>query len=123
MQPIIKDAGNRARFRPNKIVRYLLERAREINVDMNHIHDTLDFSDEDRRQFAQLIGYSLSGYSELPYVSDEAYETALKMSLSEKSEVECQNEYRGELIKQLKDALLEPMARLFEIDQDDLKGK
>ncbi len=27
-----------------------------------------DFSDEDRCQFAQLIGYSISGYEELSYV-------------------------------------------------------
>jgi hypothetical protein len=34
------------------------------------------FSDEDRAQFAQLIGYSLNRYSELSYVSDELYARA-----------------------------------------------
>jgi hypothetical protein len=33
---------------------------------------TLDFPQEDREQFAQLMGYSISGYHELSYVSDES---------------------------------------------------
>jgi hypothetical protein len=31
----------------------------------------MPWSNEDRCQFAQLIGYSLGGYGELHYVSDE----------------------------------------------------
>jgi hypothetical protein len=33
----------------------------------------LPFSNEDRVQFAQLIGYSLNGFGELPYVSDKVW--------------------------------------------------
>jgi len=36
----------------------------------------MDFTADDRRQFAQLIGYSLRGYSELSYVDDDADGTA-----------------------------------------------
>jgi hypothetical protein len=36
----------------------------------------MDFSDEDRIQFAQLVGYSLSGFSELSYIDDATYEQA-----------------------------------------------
>ncbi len=36
----------------------------------------MEFSDEDREQFAQLTGYSLSGFGDLDYVSDETYERA-----------------------------------------------
>jgi hypothetical protein len=36
----------------------------------------MDFSDEDRAHFAQLIGYSLYGWADLSYVSDEAFERA-----------------------------------------------
>jgi hypothetical protein len=32
-----------------------------------------EFPDEDREQFAQLIGYSLSGFGGLSYVSDVTY--------------------------------------------------
>ena len=36
----------------------------------------MEFTKEDRQQFAQLIGYSLSGYGELNYVTDRAWEKA-----------------------------------------------
>ena len=52
------------RFKKNKIVEYLLDNG---GMDMNHLA-IQDFSDEDRRQFAQLIGYSVSGYGDLNYV-------------------------------------------------------
>jgi hypothetical protein len=33
----------------------------------------IPFSNGDREQFAQLIGYSVGGFGDLSYVSDEAY--------------------------------------------------
>ena len=36
----------------------------------------MPFSNEDREQFAQLIGYPFSGWGELSYVSDKTYELA-----------------------------------------------
>jgi len=72
MQPLIRDDKGVIRFKANAIVRYLLERG---PFDMTHLL-LQEFSDEDRMQFAQLIGYSLSGYAELEYVSDESYEAA-----------------------------------------------
>lgn len=43
--------------------------------DLNTIRRA-DFPQQDREQFAQLIGYSLTGFGELDYVSDETYEAA-----------------------------------------------
>ena len=60
------------RFKPNKLVRFLLDAG---PFDMNKLA-LMNFSKADRQQFAQLIGYSLSGYSELPYVTDEAFARA-----------------------------------------------
>ena len=71
-QPLKKDAQGVIRFKANEIVRYLLDNG---GIDLNQLA-CLDFTDEDRQQFAQLIGYSLSGYGELSYVSDEAYDAA-----------------------------------------------
>lgn len=65
MQPIV-NVGGVARFKSNKIVEYLLDNG---HADMNLLA-VLNFSDEDRAQFAQLIGYSVSGFCELPYVSE-----------------------------------------------------
>ena len=45
--------------------------------DLNKLA-SMPFDDEDREQFAQLIGYSLGGFSELDYVSDETYDRAEK---------------------------------------------
>ncbi len=64
MQPIYLDAGGVARFKSNAIVRFLLDSG---NADMNKLA-LMNFSSEDRIQFAQLIGYSVSGFGELHYV-------------------------------------------------------
>ncbi len=71
-QPLALDEHGTLRFQQNAIVRYLLDVG---PMDMNKLAFT-PFSNDDRAQFAQLIGYSLSGYSELSYVSDALYERA-----------------------------------------------
>ena len=65
------------RFKRNKIVEFLLDYG---PFDLNTLA-RMEFSKEDRQQFAQLIGYSLNGYSELSYVTDEAYARAEKQTL------------------------------------------
>lgn len=67
MQPVYFSADGVVRFKPNAIVRLLLDDGK---YDMNRLA-LLNFSKEDRMQFAQLIGYSVSGYGELPYASPE----------------------------------------------------
>lgn len=69
-QPIVKDGNGVLRFKQNAIVRYLLDNG---GIDMNTI-SALPFSAEDRSQFAQLIGYSVSGYADLDYVTNREYE-------------------------------------------------
>lgn len=76
LQPIAVDEHGVIRFKANKIVCYLLDRG---GITLNDL-DALDFSVEDREQFAQLIGYSLSGFGDLGYVSDDTYETAAKIA-------------------------------------------
>lgn len=76
MQPVELDAKGVMRFRANKLVRFVLDEATAgRKCDMN-VLAMQDFPEEDREQFAQLIGYSISGYSELSYVSDRSYRTA-----------------------------------------------
>ena len=74
MQPLIDK-----RFKENKIVRHCLDAG---GTDLNKIC-MIDFSIEDREQFAQLIGYSLGGYGDLSYVTDESYNRAEKQSEAE----------------------------------------
>jgi len=73
IQPLEKDANGVLRFKENKIVGYILDNG---GIDLNQIA-CVDFNVEDREQFAQLIGYSLSGFGELSYVTDETYNTAV----------------------------------------------
>jgi len=80
IQPLSLDEHGVMRFKENKIVSYLLNT--HPNCGMNELA-MMDFSDNDREQFAQLIGYSLSGFSELRYVSDETYDAASAMSKDE----------------------------------------
>lgn len=72
-QPLIKDDNGIVRFKENKIVSYLVDKTGILN-DL----PMMNFSREDRVQLTQLIGYSLDGYAELSYVSDEDYDRAAK---------------------------------------------
>lgn len=71
MQPVVM-VGNVARFKANPIVEHLLDNG---GIDMNALA-CMNFSREDREQFAQLIGYSVSGFGSLSYASDEVYDKA-----------------------------------------------
>lgn len=72
MQPLIIDEHGTVRFKKNEIVRVLLDTG---VLDMNKLA-VLNFSREDREQFAQLIGYSVSGFGDLSYVSKESVRIA-----------------------------------------------
>ena len=68
MQRIHLDEQGVARFRENKIVRFLLDAG---PFDLNQLA-RMPFSNEDRAQLAQLIGYSVSGYGDLSYASPKS---------------------------------------------------
>ena len=116
MQPLAYDEKGVLRFKANAIVQYILDNG---GVDLNKIA-CLQFSKEDRQQFAQLIGYSLGGYSSLSYVDNESYETAEKIFNEGLSEDKARIAYLECELKALRDALQVPMARLFEKHPDDL---
>lgn len=72
IQPITKDEHGVERFKANKIVAFLLDAG---PFDMNQLA-LIDFSRDDREQFAQLIGYSVSGFTELSYVRNSTWKRA-----------------------------------------------
>lgn len=78
MQPVYLDNDGVARFKANEIVKFLIDWASSRGIDMNTLA-MLKFDRDDREQFAQLIGYSVSGFNELGYVSNELAEKANKM--------------------------------------------
>lgn len=123
MQPIEKDNKGVLRFKSNAIIDYLWSKGL---IDLNAIA-TMNFNKEDRQQLAQLLGYSLDGYSSLNYVTDQDYATAITMSeepLSEDEEPLSEDKARIQVLENmlssLRDSLRQPMAYLFGIHPDDL---
>lgn len=79
MQPITFDPAGVLRFEENPIVSYL---AREAS-DLNHLAIWCATNKVDAKyqeQLAQMIGYSLSGYGTLSYVTDESYDRAERLA-------------------------------------------
>lgn len=72
MQPVVLEDGE-PRFKKNAIVEFLL---RAGPFDMNQLA-MMPWEDEDREQLAQLIGYGISGFGELPYVGAKTYSKAV----------------------------------------------
>lgn len=72
MQPLVVDKHGVVRFKSNKIVRHLLDHG---GINLNDLA-FIDFDEADREQFAQLIGYSVSGFGDLSYASNRAVRTA-----------------------------------------------
>jgi hypothetical protein len=85
MQPVVLDEDGIARFQGNKIVAFLCDWAAARGMGMNEMAAML-FSDEDRSQFAQQIGYSVSGYGDLSYAVDvEKADEAVRKLLEKQS--------------------------------------
>lgn len=76
VQPVIQDQHGVHRFKRNRIVEFLLDSSK---FDLNDL-STMGFPDEDWEQFAQLIGYSVSGACDLSYVSDRVANRGLRRS-------------------------------------------
>ena len=122
-QPLATDAHGVMRFKRNSIVQYLLES--HPYCDMNMLA-CMEFSKDDRQQLAQLTGYSLSGYGDLPYVDDHAYEVARLMSIDYAiTEEDAQiTTLRNEAaaIREAAKALRGPLAVLLGMYSDNLRG-
>lgn len=108
--------GDVIRFKANEIVRYLLDNG---GIDLNQVA-RMEFSREDREQFAQLIGYSHNGACELRYFSDDTLEASLAIYNEGKTEIQARLEAAEDQLSRLRSALREPMAELFCVHPDDL---
>lgn len=117
IQPLSLDENGVMRFKRNMIVEYLLK-----FTDMNKLA-VMPFSNEDREQFAQLIGYSLSGFSELGYVSNETFEAATLMAegtVNQANSAQARVCAMSEQIKQAREGVKKAAVALFDIHPDDL---
>ena len=75
-QPVYIDERGTVRFRPNKIVEWA-ERTGKIDLNDVAIRAAKgEFDREDQIQLAQLIGYSIDGAADLPYMDRETIDEA-----------------------------------------------
>ena len=122
IQPLAKDERGVLRFKANAIVQHLLDTHPPIGINQLA---AMDFTDDDRQQFAQLIGCSLSGYGELQsYVDDEAYAAAAHMAdgLDERDARIAALEQKLSEMREAVNMLREPVAKLLEMPPEDLNA-
>lgn len=118
MQPIVN-----CRFVENRIVSTLLTKCGEHGFTMNEIvvmsHDG-KFTQQEQIQFAQLIGYSVSGFGYLSYVDDETYGAAARMEECGTTETESRNQELRNQIGEAREGIRRAAGALFRIHPDDL---
>jgi len=73
MQPIEFDEHGTIRFKKNSLVDFLLENGPN---DMNTLAALPGVTKDERMQFAQLIGYSVSGFGDLSYAHRKVVQEA-----------------------------------------------
>ena len=113
IQPLELADHDRPRFKKNAIVDFLVA-----GFGLNNLVDR-NFPPEDWEQLAQLIGYSLSGFSELSYVRDETYDTACKM-LDGATEDRARIAVLEEMLERVREGLKIAVPAAFRLHPDDL---
>lgn len=118
MQPVVTDQHGVARFKRNAIVEHLLKNG---GIDLNAIA-RMDFDQRDREQFAQLIGYSVSGFGDLSYARPDIVAAADRMVETSETADQARIATLQAELDAIRSALREPMARLFAVHPDNLGG-
>ena len=116
MQEIVEVSGV-VRFRQNAIINWLFESGR---LDLNYIAH-MNFTQEDRIQLAQLLGYSVGGFQGLSYVDENSKHLAeIKCENPEADDRDALIKILEERLQNVKDGLRETVAQLYDISPDDL---
>lgn len=115
IQPIVVDAHGVKRFRANEIVRYLLDNGR---IDLNRLA-VLPFSADDREQFAQLIGYSVSGFGDLSYVRGDTLDVIDAMQQDGVDERDAHIRVLERKLAVVRRTLRKLVPQLFDLAQED----
>ena len=119
IQPLRLDEYGVLRYKENKIVSKILAYAKERGYSLNDIACD-DFDQNDREQFAQLIGYSHSGAGDLSYMSDEVHSTAYHAYETGMTEDQAKVEVLSEQSRRVKDGLRGVCSEIFKLHPDDL---
>ena len=120
LQPIVTDPHGTVRFQENEIVRMLLDKASAgQKVDLNDIA-LWDVPQDDRVQFAQLIGYSVSSFQGLSYVDEESALAADHVAAAGESETEARLKAQRVMLQEVKQGVRQAAVTLFDVHPDDL---
>lgn len=119
IQPIVNDEHGTPRFKANAIVRYLLDNG---GLTMNDLARQ-QFTDDDRMQFVQLIGYSVSGGTGLSYFDDVTKDTVYTQMEEGTTEEQARIQVLEAKLKSIKELMRDGVAELYEIHPDDLGGR
>lgn len=119
IQPTYTDTHGTIRFRENHIVRYLLDHG---GLDLHALALALPNEQADWEQFAQLIGYSLSGFGDLSYVRDETYAVAEALAMNPAiAETQARLDHQAALLAHARAQVKQLAALLFHVNEDDLQ--
>ena len=119
IQPVEMGKNGVDRFKSNSIVRRLMEHGQKTGLSLNELAGER-FSNSDWEQFAQLIGYSVPGWGELSYVSDDTYSAVQAMIESGQTEEQARIAALEEKLETVRAALKGLVPELFRIHPDDL---
>lgn len=112
IQPLLQDEDGTVYFKENSVVTYLWIYSRLKIADITK----QGFSQEDKEQFAQLIGFNIDRFSELDCASQEVIHAANRMFIDGDDERDARiNDLTGRQTE-LKEGLVEVVRLLFGVD-------
>ncbi len=124
LQPLERDSNGTLRFKENRAVSALYEQLRLLRIEpWALLARDANVTKDDLRQFAQLIGYSLSGVSELPYMDEETLEAAQNAYELGTSELEARNAHLEARHEAMIEAVKSLAVTTFAIHEDDLEPR
>lgn len=118
IQPIVTDDHGVYRFKANTIIQHLFNTR---VLDLNEIA-VMSFPVEDRVQLAQLIGYSISGFGDLSYVSNDDYRAAYAMTETDNNEKDAKIQSLEATLDDIRVGLKKASAAAFRIAEEDLNA-
>lgn len=117
-QPLGRDAEGLLRFKKNTMVEFMFSKGC-ISLSMDEFGKLL-FPLEDREQFVQLLGCSLTNFSNLPYVRAETYSAVVQKTAISCSDAEAKVSVLQHTLDCIRDGLRIAVPHAFKIDSEDL---
>ncbi len=113
IQPLETDKHGILRFRENKCVVALMKQVEALGGSWSECLYADGVETADRVQFAQLHGYSLSGFGDLGHVPETDLQAAREMHEAGKSELQARHEVLERQLNTLKNLMRPAVSELY----------